>query len=96
MVSLLGISVNGIYPLSVTPRKRIAAQHKLAELLKQHRLLAGLRQVDVAVRLQQPQSYVSKYESGERGLGLSEIQAICAALGVPLVKVVKQFEENER
>ena len=40
-----------------------------------------------------PQSFVSKYEIGERRLDLIELREVCAALGVPLLEFVKQFEE---
>ena len=50
-------------------------------LLRTIRQEAGLRQVDVAQRLGRPQSFVSKYESGQRRLDLVELRAICGALG---------------
>lgn len=67
-------------------------QERLQELLRQIRLEAGLRQVDLAERLGQPQSFVSKYESGERLLDLLEIRQICKAVGVPLGKFIRRFE----
>jgi len=41
-----------------------------------------LRQVQVAEALDVPQSFVSKYESGERRLDLIELRQVCAVLGV--------------
>ena len=76
--------------------KKHKDQHAhLLELLRQIRSEAGLRQVDLAKRLRQPQSFVSKYESGERRLDLLELQQVCAALGVSLRDFVKRFEDNE-
>jgi ribosome-binding protein aMBF1 (putative translation factor) len=44
-----------------------SAEYKLfCKLLRDARAKAGLSQEDVAKRLNRPQSYVSKYESGER------------------------------
>ena len=43
-------------------------QAQLQALLRDIRTEAGLRQVDLAQRLGQPQSFASKYESGERRL----------------------------
>lgn len=43
-------------------------------------------------RLGKPQSFVSKYESGERRLDLIELRAICASLGLPLTVLVERFE----
>jgi transcriptional regulator with XRE-family HTH domain len=74
-------------------------RHLLA-LLRQIRVEAGLRQVDLAKRLKQSQSFVSKYESGERRLDLLEIQLICEAVGISLADFVSKFEgsvdEGER
>ncbi|MFM2319493.1 MAG: hypothetical protein RLZZ215_2114 [Pseudomonadota bacterium] len=41
---------------------------------------AGLTQSDVASRLERPQSFVSKYESGERRLDVLEFLQICQVL----------------
>jgi transcriptional regulator with XRE-family HTH domain len=41
-------------------------QERLVELLRQLRLDAGLRQEDFAKKLHRPQSFVSKYEIGQR------------------------------
>lgn len=68
-------------------------QKRLLALLRQIRLDAGLRQVDLAERLGQPQSFVSKYESGERRLDLLELRHICKAVGISLAKFVKMFDQ---
>ena len=65
---------------------------RLKSLLRQIRAEAGLRQVDLAERLKQPQSFVSKYESGERRLDLLELRQVCGALGISLVEFVRRFE----
>lgn len=71
------------------------AEHKrLLALLRQIRLDAGLRQVDVAKRLKQPQAYVSRYETGERRLDLLELRAVCAAVGIKLKDFVTEFEKR--
>ena len=69
-----------------------AAHERLCALLRSYRVQAGLRQVDVAERLHTPQSFVSKYESGERRLDLIELQQVCTVLGVPLVEFVRVFD----
>jgi transcriptional regulator with XRE-family HTH domain len=48
-------------------------QERLCELLRQTREAAGLRQLDVTDASGMPQSFVSKYESGERRLDLVEL-----------------------
>ena len=65
----------------------------LQQLLRQVRHDAGLTQVELAHRLGQPQSFVSKYESGERRLDLVEIHQICKALGISLGEFASRFEE---
>ncbi|HWC36039.1 MAG TPA: helix-turn-helix transcriptional regulator [Mycobacteriales bacterium] len=71
-----------------------AAQDALCRLLREHRRRAGLRQVDVAARLDEPQSFVSKYESGERRLDLVEVRQICVALDVPFLALMAEFEHS--
>src|SRR5437764_6023885 len=66
----------------------------LRQLLRQLRHEAGLRQEDLAHRLDEYQSFVSKYESGEKSLDLIELRQICRALGVTLLELVHRFEEQ--
>jgi transcriptional regulator with XRE-family HTH domain len=68
----------------------------LLALLRQIRLDAGLRQADVAAAVRQPQSFVSKYESGERRLDLLELQEVCQAVGISLSEFVGRFERATR
>lgn len=67
---------------------------RLCALLRDLRLEAGLRQVDVAERLQVNQTFVSKYEKGERRLDLVELQHVCEALGTTLIDVVTRFSTS--
>jgi len=69
-------------------------QEALQQVLRQIRLGAGLRQEDLAQRLHEPQSFVSKYESGERRLDLIELRQIGLAVGVTLLELVRRFEEQ--
>lgn len=73
-----------------------AAQRRLQELLRQLRTEAGLTQTDLARRLGQPQSFVSKYESGERRLDVLELRRVCESIGVPLGEFVRRLEEALR
>ncbi|MEA2063252.1 MAG: helix-turn-helix transcriptional regulator [Gemmatimonadota bacterium] len=70
-----------------------AHQKKLQALLKKIRVDAGLRQIDLAKRLGSPQSFVSKYETGERRLDLIELRRVCKSLGTNLKDFVSIFEE---
>ncbi len=65
----------------------------LLTLLREVRTEAGLTQVEMSRALGVPQSFVSKYESGERRLDLLELQQVCQAFGVSLETFVKRFEQ---
>ena len=68
-------------------------QEQLRSLLRSIRTGAGLTQTDVARRLKQPQSFVSKYESGARRLDLLELRDVCRAMGVSVAAFVRRFEK---
>jgi transcriptional regulator with XRE-family HTH domain len=68
-----------------------AKQKSFLILLREIREEAGLRQLDVATRLDQPQSFVSKYESGERRLDLLELEQVCNACGTELIAFVRRY-----
>ena len=53
----------------------------LQSLLAEGRVAAGLTQVALAERLQRPQSFVSKYEGGERRLDVVEFIEVTQAIG---------------
>lgn len=69
-------------------------REKLQALLREIRREAGLRQIDVAERLHEHQSFVSKYESGERRLDLIELREVCQVLGIRLGDLVRRFEDK--
>lgn len=71
-----------------------AEQVVLQEILKRYRGDAKLSQVELSTLLGKPQSFVSKYESGQRRLDLVELQSICRCLGVSLGSLVKRFEKR--
>ncbi|RYH61129.1 MAG: XRE family transcriptional regulator [Alcaligenaceae bacterium] len=64
---------------------------KLRRLLAEARAKAGLTQLQVATRVKRPQSFVSKYENGERQLDVMEFVAVCKALGVAPSSLLEQF-----
>lgn len=51
------------------------------DLLKEERKKAGLTQAKLAKKLRRPQSYVSKYERGDRRLDVIEFLEIARAVG---------------
>ena len=66
----------------------------LLKLLKELRINAGLRQVDLAQTIGVSQSMISKYEIGERRLDFLEMREICCALGLSLSKFVQLLENR--
>ncbi len=64
------------------------------QLLKDLRIEKGLSQRALARRLKVPQSYVSKYETGERRLDFVETVYLCEALGLGIEQFVKAFLEK--
>jgi transcriptional regulator with XRE-family HTH domain len=66
----------------------------LLTLLREARQAAGLSQVQLAERLGQSQSFVSKMEQGDRRLDLIQLRTICRALGTTLPRFVEKFEER--
>jgi transcriptional regulator with XRE-family HTH domain len=69
-------------------------QEALADLLRSVRKEAGLRQSELAKLLDRPQSFVSKIESGDRRIDLVELRQFCRALGLPLLELVRRFEDS--
>ncbi len=66
----------------------------LVRLLREAREAADLTQVDLAEKLGQSQSFVSKCERGERRLDLIQLRTICHVLGISLVDFVKGLERE--
>lgn len=64
---------------------------RLIRLLVAERKAAGLRQEAVAKELGKPQSFIAKYEGGERRLDLIEFIAISRALGSDPIKLLRDF-----
>lgn len=71
-----------------------AESERLRELLRKVRTERGITQEELAKKLKVPQSFVSKYESGERRVDLVELRLVCASLGVPLQTLVKRWEAS--
>ena len=67
---------------------------RLAALLRQVRLDASLTQLQLAEKIKQTQSYVSKYEGGEQRLDLIELEAVCKAVGISLTDFVERYLES--
>jgi len=70
------------------------AQKRFRELLVAARKKADLTQAELSSRLNRPQSFVSKYERGERRLDVVEFREVAGALGVdPVQFLAKLYRE---
>ncbi len=67
----------------VSPTRTPRYREFLAQL-REARREAGLTQVEVAQLLGQPQSYVSKCESGERRVDVVELEHFAQVYGKPI------------
>lgn len=64
---------------------------RFKQLLIEARQKAGLTQVELAQRLSRPQSYVSKYERGERRLDVIEFLHVAEAIGIEPIEFLYQL-----
>jgi len=62
--------------------------------IRQARLDSGLTQLEIAKALNKPQSFVSKYEIGDRKLNVIEFIEICRVLKIDSSDFLKQIERK--
>lgn len=60
-------------------------------MLIESRRSAGLTQAELSQRLKRPQSFVSKYERGERRLDVVEFGDVAKALGIDPLRFLRRF-----
>ncbi len=63
-------------------------------LMVNARKTAGLSQVDLAKRVHRPQSYVSKYERGERRVDVVEFLELSEALGIDPAAIIRRLRRS--
>jgi transcriptional regulator with XRE-family HTH domain len=68
---------------------------RLIDILLAARREIGVRQQELAKKLGRPQSFVAKYEGGERRIDVVEFVAIARALGQDPVKLFRNFIVGE-
>lgn len=64
----------------------------LLRLLREAREKAGVTQIELAARLEQTQSFVSKIERGDRRIDVVQLRTILSALGIRLMEFMERFE----
>lgn len=70
---------------------------KLVEALIEGRNRAGIRQAELARRVGKTQTFVARFESGERRIDLIEVLALCDIYSIDPCKLIRQVAriENE-
>jgi transcriptional regulator with XRE-family HTH domain len=66
-------------------------QRKLCDLVIKAREKAGLTQIQVAKKLGRPQSFVAKYEGGERRLDVIELLEISKIIGTDIKTILDKL-----
>ena len=69
-------------------------QKELCRLLRQVRRGQGLSQAELAESLGEPQSFVSRYETGQQRLDVLELRKVCQALGLLLSEFAVRLERS--
>jgi transcriptional regulator with XRE-family HTH domain len=67
-------------------------QGAFCELMVKARKAGGLTQRELADRIHKPQSFVAKYEGGERRIDVVEFLVICQAIGADSAKLLKALK----
>ncbi|MBF0548247.1 MAG: helix-turn-helix transcriptional regulator [Candidatus Riflebacteria bacterium] len=81
--------------MAETKKSIFTKKHNLfRELIIAARKNASISQVDLAKKLKRPQSFVSKYERGERRLDIIEFLEVVKAIGINPLKIIKELERG--
>ena len=76
-------------------KSRFTPQYaRFLERLKALRTKKGLLQTDLAKRLDVPQQYISRFETGETRMDVAQLWRYCRALGTSFTSVCKQLEKD--
>jgi len=70
---------------------RSSDQQLFLDLLRSARKKAGLTQAALAEKLHRPQSFVAKYENGERRIDVTEFVELASALGADPLTILRAF-----
>ena len=74
------------------PRSVFSAKYgRFREMLVNARKGKGMTQMDLALKLDRKQSYVSKFERGERRLDIVEFLEIAELLEIDVLRFVEQL-----
>src|SRR5207244_3333591 len=98
---VFGLSESRLYPSSCSNTRGKMEKSLFSKgykvFLRQLRLArqkAGLTQEELARRLKESQSFVSKCERGERRIDVIELRAFCKAIGVPFAEFARVLDRS--
>lgn len=84
--------INRYPPMSKS--QAFAINKKVSELLTAERMAREMTQTALAIKLKKPQSYVSKYENGQRQLTIADFLAVCKAIGITPESFLKTLDRS--
>lgn len=64
----------------------------LCKILRDQRRMNDLTQAEVARRMGKPQSFVAKYERGERRLDIIELLAIAEVINIEPIAIIRTLQ----
>ena len=68
----------------------------ICESLKRARIKAKISQIELSKKLKTEQSFVSRYESGQRRIDIVEFFQICEAIGIDPFGILKSWIVSKR
>jgi ribosome-binding protein aMBF1 (putative translation factor) len=74
---------------------RTQRHQQLVEILVAARKKAGIRQADLARWLGKTQTFVARFEAGQRRIDIVELIALCRIIGIDSVKVHRKLLKVE-
>ncbi len=76
-------------------KSRFTPQYaRFLERLKALRVDKGLLQADLAERLDVPQQYISRFETGETRMDVAQLWHYCRAVGVSFTTFCRRLEKD--
>ena len=89
-----GIPDFGFYDGAMTKSLHTPQYEHFRLLMVLAREQAGLTQAQVANMLNKPQSFVSKYEMGERRIDIVEFVQLCRVIGIDPLSIFNAINEK--